>query len=615
MFRFSFSVSEKHLCFVPALLLASQIYYRILFLQSAEVPEVVAFSIVPTALASLAIGIFFHRSNSSRQSRFLMHTLLTSLLIVSTLIQPTLFYGAELIALCILTGMVFASIPDTKGIIPVILPAIVLASLIFTPSQQIVRYFNFILLPFAQFCLLCAFFIINIPRRSKIFNGIPLLLSFLVLIGVTCFLLANRNSTPRENNFQRSLQTPACSSEHHFLSLLALTGQEKHTQEQPLRITVIENAPLLMTRNLEALKKVGVYMEINGIYPDFIQNAQRALPFLKPNDITPAEIPEMIENPDLVIVVPPMPIERSSAFLTSATFFRQIYEKLPQNGILAVYANGTPEQNRTIYNSLPVAEKKKDGTDNDGPVCFSLGDKTSLFVCRKQKELITDGKLIMANLPSALSGYQEVMELIFPTLQENGLIPQDPAFANRPFHQELLWQKNPPAQAAFFHFLVRWNGLILAAMLGIYLLLRYFISWKPVHKPCFQAFEAGLLVTLLLAGAVICGTAMGGGPLFSLIPTISAIFCATYWFSIIFSTNQKLEKYDCIPLLIVILFFLLGWNLPAAAAMIAALAMKAFLKRQTPELLPEQQVFPGIWMMIGMSFALTAASLFLILPI
>ncbi|MBR3708678.1 MAG: hypothetical protein IKM17_06685, partial [Lentisphaeria bacterium] len=69
------------------------------------------------------------------------------------------------------------------------------------------------------------------------------------------------------------------------------------------------------------------------------------------------------------------------------------------------------------------------------------------------------------------------------------------------------------------------------------------------------------------------------------------------------------------PLLLVILFFLLGWNLPAASAMIAALAMKAFLKRQTPELPPEQLIFPKIWMIIGMSVALTAASFFLILPI
>ena len=69
------------------------------------------------------------------------------------------------------------------------------------------------------------------------------------------------------------------------------------------------------------------------------------------------------------------------------------------------------------------------------------------------------------------------------------------------------------------------------------------------------------------------------------------------------------------PLMAVILFFLLGWNLPAASAMIAALAMKAFLKRQTPELPPEQLIFPKIWMIIGMSVALTAASFFLILPI
>ena len=60
---FRFSLTEKHLLFIPTLLLASQIYYRIMFLQAAEAPEVVAFNIVPTALASLAIGIFFIQMN------------------------------------------------------------------------------------------------------------------------------------------------------------------------------------------------------------------------------------------------------------------------------------------------------------------------------------------------------------------------------------------------------------------------------------------------------------------------------------------------------------------------------------------------------------------------
>ncbi len=611
---FRFSISEKHLCFIPTLLLASQVYYRILFLQTAGVSEAIAFSVVPTALASLAIGIFFKRAEISRQSRFLLHTIIASLLCICTLIQPEHVYGAELILLCILTGMVFASLPDTKGLIPVILSALVLAGLLFTPAHQIVRYFTFILLPFAQFCLLCAYFAVNIPRKTKFFNGIPLFFSFLVLIGVTCFLWANRNPAEHKNLYQSVHRLPAIRSEHHFLSLLALGSQEKHTDSRPLRVTVIENEPLPLSRLLESLKKIGFQAEINILHPDFSRNAQRFLPFLKPAGLTPAEIHEWIGETDLVIVVPPMPGDRSSAFLSTATFFSQIYEKLPENGVLAVYANGTPEQNLTIYHSMPLPVKNKGGSLSGGPSCLNLGNNTALFVCRKQKDLLLDGKKLAENLPPALAGYKQVMELVFPTFLENGMPPQDSACANRPFHPELLWLRNPPVRTSFFQFLICWNGVILAGLAGLYLLLRYFISWKPVHKPCFQSFETGLLVMLLLAGAVISGTATGGGPLFSLIPALTTVFCITLWFSIIFSTNQQLEKYDGIPLLLVVLFFLLGWNLPAATAIISALILKTFLKRRTPDLAPEYQIFPKLWLMIGMSVAFTAAGIFLILP-
>lgn len=609
---FRFSLTEKHLLFIPTLLLASQIYYRIMFLQAAEAPEVVAFNIVPTALASLAIGIFFRRAETSKQSRFLLHTLITSLLIVCTLIQPSHFYGAELIVVCILIGMVFASIPDSGKHIIAILPAFVLAGLLFAPSQQLIRYFNFILLPFAQFCLLCAYFIIHIPRKSKVFSGLPLVFLFLILSGVTFFLLTNRNPGTDRNYFQRSLQGPAIQDENYPLSLLALVGQEKYTRTEPQRVSVIENGNMLISQYLEVLKKHGLNIQIEHIQPDFIQNSQRLLPFLKPDFPTPAEIHEAIENTDLVIVVPPMPTERSSAFLTSAAFFTQIFDKLPRGGILAVYANGTPEQNLTIYNSLPSPGKDKEG--NGGEIlCFALGKTASLYVCRKQKDLLLDSRKLKENLPANIA--PDILELVFPTLLRQNMNPPDKNCANRPFHPELLWLKNPPAQQPFFHFLVDWHAYIVVALLGIYLLLRYFISWKPIHKPCFQAFENGLLIILLLAGTVIFASAMGCGPIFALIPTITAVFAATFWCSSLFSSDQHWEKYDCIPLLLVILFFLLGWNLPAASAMIAALAMKAFLKRQTPELPPEQLIFPKIWMIIGMSVALTAASFFLILPI
>lgn len=612
LFMFRVSLSEKYLLFIPTLLLTSQIYYRILFLQAAGVPEVIAFNIVPTSLASLAIGIFFRQAETSKQSRFLLHTLITTLLIVCTLIRPSLFYGAELIILCILTGMVFASIPDTRENIMIILPAFVLASLLFAPSQQIIRYFNFILLPFAQFCLLCAYFIVHIPRKTKILNGLTLLFLFPVLIGVSFFLLTNHPHETDRTKFQRSLQGSNIPNENYSLTLLALTGQEKYSRAEPLRITVIESGKQPVSQYLEALKKHGININVKHILPDFIQNSQRLLPFLKPDFPTPSEIHELIENTDLVIVVPPMPAERSSAFLTTAPFYSQIFEKLPQGGILAVCANGTPEQNLTIYNSLPPPVKDKEGRSSGEIHCFSLDKTANLYVCRKQKDLLLDSRKLKENLPANIA--PDVLELVFPAFLRQNMNPPEESRANRPFHSELLWLKNPPAQQPFFRFLVDWHAYIVLTLLGLYLLLRYFISWKPIHKPCFQAFETGLLVILLLAGTVIFASAMGCGPIFALIPTIAAVFSATYWCSNLLSADQRWEKYDSIPLLLVVLFVLLGWNLPAAAAMIAALAMKAFLKRQTPELSPEQQIFPKIWMMIGMSVALIAASIFLILP-
>ena len=136
---FRFTVSEKALVFVPALLLTSQIFYRIFSLQTAGYPEVAAFAVIPAAFAALAIGIFLRRKNWSRPDRFLLHTGLFALLTCSTLIPPTLLNGAELIILCIFAGMVFAGIPENKGgMIPVLL-GVIAAGLLFSPSRQSLR--------------------------------------------------------------------------------------------------------------------------------------------------------------------------------------------------------------------------------------------------------------------------------------------------------------------------------------------------------------------------------------------------------------------------------------------------------------------------------------------
>lgn len=612
---FRFSISEKYLCFIPALLLTSQIFYRILFLQAAGSPEVTAFSVIPTVLSALAIGIFFRRIKISKQSRLLLHTLLFALLVCATLLRPTHLYGTELILLCILTGMIFASVQDTKGVVGMALGGVIAAGLLFAPTQPSVRYINFILLPFAQFCLLSAYFAIYIPRKQKIFSGISLLLSLVVAVAVTWVLFNRENTKTNEHYFQEKHQIQLIHGEQYFLSILAATCQEKINERDVVRVTIIETDPFPIAKTLETLKEYGLPVEITSITPDFTKNSQRILPVMRPSDITPAEIPDFLNDPDVVFVAPPIPTERSAAFLSSATFFQQIVEKMPDSCTLAVYASGNAEQNQTIYNSMPLPVKRKDGTETAGTVCFPMGN-ASLFVYRKDgKDPLRNSAELAKNLPSSLAGYNDLLELVFPAQQANELPPQNPELANRPFHSELLQQCQPTVQNGFFHFVIRWHGLVFVTLLGIYLLLRYFISWKPVHKPCFQAFEAGLLVMLLPAGAVIAGASMGCGPIFSLIPTITTVFCGTFLFLLITSAKERFSKFDCIPLLLVIFMLLLGWNLPAAAAMIGALALKAFLGRETPDLSPEMRIFPKIWLMIGMSIALILAGLFLIMPI
>lgn len=612
---FRVPVTEKNLCFIPALLLVSQIFYRILFLQTVGCNESNVFAVIPSTFAAFTIGIFFRRVNLRKQSRFLLHSILFALLVFSTLIQPIHFYGAELIVLCILAGLVFASVPDAKKIIPVVIAGTIAASLLFSPSSQLIRYLNFILLPFAQFCLLCAYFVTNIPSRRKLLTGIPLLLSLTVLILVTWSLMSSRTVRRDVNLFQLIHQHHHVQSDHQFLSLLSLLCQEKRTAENPIRITVIENEPLYISRLLEPLKKYGFPMEVEYFYVDFTQNSQRLLPVMRPHGITPAEVPFFIGKADLVIVAPPRPTERSGAFLSSATFFRQIMDKLPHHGMLAVYAYGSEDENKTIHNSMPAPVKDKNGNLNSGTLHLRTSN-FSLFLARRDGQKIDlDGKRLSANLPVALAGYRDALELVFPSLTSENTDPQNADRANRPFHSELLQKKHPPAQGGFFRMLINWHGLVIAGLIGLFLLLRYFVSWKPIHKPCFQAFEAGLLTMLMLAGAVIVGASMGCGPFFSLIPTITAVFCLTFLFVEIVSTREQWAKYSIVPLILVILLFLLGWNLPSAVAMVAALALKTFLKRETPELMPAQKVYPRIWLLTGMSVALVMAGLFLILPI
>lgn len=609
------TISEKALCFVPALLLASQIFYRIFYLQAAGCSEVTAFAVVPAAFAALAIGIFLRRKNWSRPDRLFLHTIFFALLTCSTLIPPTLLNGAELILLCILAGMVFAGIPGNKGIMVPILLGVIAAGLLFSPSRQMIRYLNFILLPIAQFCLLCAYFAAGVRgKQQKILTGIHLLLALGCLILSSCVLL--RNTHRQETiHFQQKHRLRPIQQEQYFISLLAAICQGKRSDDTAVRITAVEHEPFPVTRLLSHLKEYGLSAEIRNMYTDLAQNSQRLLPFARPDFFTPAEIPDFIGESDVVFLAPPVPTERSAAFLSTATFFRQIFDRLPEHGVLAVYAGGNGEQNRILFNAMPAPVKDKEGKLTGRPAWLPMGSG-ALFICRKdRKDPLLDSAALMENLPDSLAGYKEVMQLVFPALLSDEFPPQNTDRVSRPFHPELLQLKDPPEQAAFFVFLVKWHAPVLAVLLVIYLLLRYFISWKPVHKPCFKAFEAGLLVMMLLAGSILVGTAMGCGPFFSLLPTLSTVFCSTFLFLMLTAEKERWTKYQCLPLLIIVALILLGWNLPAAATMIAAMVLNTCLNRETPELPPESRIYPKVWIFAGMSVALTAAGLFLILPV
>ncbi|MBO5960070.1 MAG: hypothetical protein J6Q65_08095, partial [Lentisphaeria bacterium] len=368
-------------------------------------------------------------------------------------------------------------------------------------------------------------------------------------------------------------------------------------------IALVEDAPCPVLKLLSPLEKAGAIGKLDIFHISYVQNSQRFFPPFRYPDPTPSEIPEQTANHDLVIVAPPIPTERSAAFLSTAVFFKQVCDALPDNGILAVFATGSDAQNMTLYHSMP-----------SGTVRIN-GENSTWFVCRKDGgKLELDGKELGKRLPEILRHYGDAMQLVFPLLQKNALPVPDGDLANRPFHSPLLRLIDPTPEMPALSFIRSWHGVLFAAALVLYLLMRYFISWKPVHKPCFQAFEAGLLAMLLPAAAVIGGASFGCGPIFSIIPAVTAVFAATYFYLLLLP-EEKYANYNMFPLVLAILLFLAGWDLPAATAIIGALLLWNARKRPVPELSDAQRIYPQAWLMTGMAIALTAATFFLKMPI
>lgn len=595
------SISEKHLLFLPALLLSSQIFYRVLYLQTTGAGEAMAFSILPAALAAIALGVFLHRPEIPQQNRFLLHTVLITLLTFCTTIPHGLIKGAELIVTCILAGFLYGGLCEKKGSHVYILAGIFAAGLLFTPTSILTQFLVFLLLPVAQVCLLGAYFALYMPRKNKFIFVLPLFLSFFV-IAATAWHLYNHPGRAIGHHFQAKHQMPASSPglQHgDIIPVIAILSQPDELPPDGLKLAVIEEGPFKIRNLLETLKSTKTFSIIDSFHVSYTQNSQRLFPVVRPPDIVPAELPDYAANYDIVFVAPPLPLERSGAYLSTAAFYAEILSSMPEKGILAVFASGSPEQKKRLFHSMPA-----ETVWIDGPSC-------TWFIARKDgKKPIVDCAALAQRLPGGLSIYREIVELVLPTFQTFETPVRDPALANRPFHSPLRQLTQEPAKQKITNFLLTWYGVLLAAVLGIYLLLRYFISWKPIHKPCFQAFEAGLLVMLLFSGAILGGSGFGCGPIFSLLPHTAMIFCGTLlYFNLL--TEQRKETWECGPLVVLVFLLLLGWNLVTSLALIAAILLHAAQKRPVPDLIKSQKIFPQLWLFTGMAAALVLTLFFL----
>lgn len=130
-----------------------------------------------------------------------------------------------------------------------------------------------------------------------------------------------------------------------------------------------------------------------------------------------------------------------------------------------------------------------------------------------------------------------------------------------------------------------WNGLRIffpAALLAVYLLLRYFIAWSPMHKPSFRFLESGFFTGGLFAAVVFSDISSGKTVWLPLI-------CAAVA-SLTFYLLQGTQKRGCLwalPVITALLFLpdghsgTLGEFFPLLAAL-AAVFMDADVRRYNP---------------------------------
>ena len=126
---------------------------------------------------------------------------------------------------------------------------------------------------------------------------------------------------------------------------------------------------------------------------------------------------------------------------------------------------------------------------------------------------------------SPLTALGEPLQLVLPILQERTEIAEDGRI-NTPADPVLTEAVCPGSGTvpAWVRLLREKPVLPVGILLAAYLLCRYFIGWKGVHKPAFQSFEAGFLASGGVSGVSLAGMYFGAAaPVLDILTALSAM--------------------------------------------------------------------------------------------
>jgi len=125
------------------------------------------------------------------------------------------------------------------------------------------------------------------------------------------------------------------------------------------------------------------------------------------------------------------------------------------------------------------------------------------------------------------------MKLVLPILQKEAE-PAENGRINTPADPVLLEAVCPGSGMvpAWVRLLREKPFLPVGILLAAYLLCRYFIGWKGVHKPAFQSFEAGFLASGGIAAVSLAGMYFGAAaPALDILTALSVLLILRVVFS------------------------------------------------------------------------------------